>query len=43
MVACSEEDDRLEITVEATRYKAGARVVPRPFFNPPRKTAYPLD
>jgi aminomethyltransferase len=38
-----ETDLQFEITVEATRYKAGARVVPRPFFNPPRKTAYPLD
>jgi aminomethyltransferase len=36
-------DLQFEITVEATRYKAGARVVPLPFFKPPRKTAYPLD
>ncbi len=34
---------QFEITVEATRYKAGAHVVPLPFFNPPRKTAYPLN
>jgi aminomethyltransferase len=31
----------MEITVEAHRLKAGARVVPLPFFNPPRKTAVP--
>ncbi len=29
----------MEVTVEATRHKAPARVVPTPFFNPPRKTA----
>ena len=34
---------QFEITVEATRYKAGAHVVPLPFFNPPRKTACPLN
>jgi glycine cleavage system aminomethyltransferase T len=32
----------MEITVEAHRLKAGARVVPLPFFNPPRKTAVPV-
>jgi aminomethyltransferase len=32
---------QMEITVEATRRKAGARVVPLRFFNPPRKTAVP--
>ena len=32
---------QIEITVEATRQKAGAVVVPLPFFNPPRKTAVP--
>ena len=32
---------QMEITVEAHRLKAGARVVPLPFFNPPRKTAVP--
>jgi aminomethyltransferase len=32
---------RIEVTVEAHRLKAGARVVPLPFFNPPRKTAVP--
>jgi aminomethyltransferase len=31
----------IEVTVEAHRLKAGARVVPLPFFNPPRKTAVP--
>jgi aminomethyltransferase len=35
-------DLQFEITVEATRYKAGAHVVPLPFFNPPRKTEHPL-
>jgi len=30
-----------EITVEATRQKAAARIVPLPFFNPPRKIAVP--
>jgi aminomethyltransferase len=29
----------MEVTVEATRHTAPARVVPTPFFNPPRKTA----
>jgi len=32
---------QMEITVEANRLKAGARVTPLPFFNPPRKTAVP--
>ena len=32
---------QIEITVEAHRMKAGARVVPLPFFNPSRKTAVP--
>jgi aminomethyltransferase len=36
-------DLQFEITVEATRHKAAARVVQLPFFNPPRKTAHPLD
>jgi aminomethyltransferase len=31
----------MEVTVEAHRLKAGARVVALPFFNPPRKTAVP--
>jgi len=30
-----------EFTVEATRLRAAARVVPTPFLNPPRKTAVP--
>ncbi|HZN04777.1 MAG TPA: aminomethyltransferase family protein [Candidatus Polarisedimenticolia bacterium] len=32
---------QMEITVEAHRLKAGARVTPLPFFNPSRKTAVP--
>jgi hypothetical protein len=28
----------MEVTVEATRHKVGAKVVKTPFFNPPRKT-----
>jgi len=38
-----EEGTRVEfeITVEGVRHFAGARVVPTPFFNPPRKTATP--
>jgi aminomethyltransferase len=31
----------MEVTVEATRHRVGATVVPTPFFNPPRKTATP--
>jgi len=31
----------IEITVDAVRYRAGATVVPTPFFNPARKTAMP--
>ncbi|MDE3135367.1 MAG: aminomethyltransferase family protein [Acidobacteriota bacterium] len=33
---------QFEFTVEAVRYRVGARVVPLPFFNPPRKTATPV-
>ncbi len=33
---------QIEITVEATHYRAGADVVALPFFNPPRKTALPV-
>ena len=33
---------QMEYTVEAVRHKVGARVVPLPFFNPPRKTATPV-
>jgi hypothetical protein len=29
----------MELTVEAARKTVSARVVPIPFFNPPRKTA----
>ena len=32
----------IEMTIEATRHRAGATVVPLPFFNPPRKTAVPM-
>ena len=31
----------VEVTVEAVRHRVGAKVVPTPFFNPPRKTATP--
>ena len=31
----------VEMTVEAVRHRVSARVVPMPFFNPPRKTAIP--
>jgi aminomethyltransferase len=31
----------VELTVEAVRHTVAARVVPLPFFNPPRKTALP--
>jgi aminomethyltransferase len=32
---------QIEVTVEAVRHQVGAKVVPLPFFNPPRKTATP--
>lgn len=32
----------MELTVEAVRHAVSARVVPLPFFNPPRKTAVPV-
>jgi glycine cleavage system aminomethyltransferase T len=32
---------KLEVTVEAVRHSAAARVVKTPFFNPARKTATP--
>jgi glycine cleavage system aminomethyltransferase T len=32
---------RVEVTVEAVRQQVTARVVPIPFFNPPRKTKQP--
>ena len=31
----------IEVTVEAVRHRVNARVVPTPFFNPPRKMALP--
>jgi aminomethyltransferase len=33
---------QMEYTVEAIRHQVTARVVPLPFFNPPRKTATPV-
>jgi aminomethyltransferase len=32
---------QFEMTVEGVRHFVGAKVVPTPFFNPPRKTATP--
>jgi aminomethyltransferase len=32
----------IEMTVEAVRHTASAKVVPTPFFNPPRKTSVPI-
>jgi aminomethyltransferase len=32
----------MEMTVEAVRHTVSARIVPLPFFNPPRKTAVPI-
>jgi aminomethyltransferase len=32
-----------EVTVEAVRHRVPATVVKTPFFNPPRKTALPID
>jgi len=32
----------IEMTVEAVRQTVSAKVVPLPFFNPPRKTAVPV-
>ena len=32
---------QIEVTVEAVRHQVSAKVVPLPFFNPPRKTATP--
>ena len=34
---------QMEYTIEAVRQKVGASVVPMPFFNPPRKTATPVE
>jgi aminomethyltransferase len=33
----------MEYTIEAVRYRVGVTVVPMPFFNPPRKTATPVE
>jgi len=33
---------RIEMTVEAIRHTVSAKIVPMPFFNPPRKTAIPI-
>jgi aminomethyltransferase len=33
----------MEMTVEAVRHSVSAKVVPLPFFNPPRKTATPVS
>lgn len=33
---------QMEVTIEAVRQKAAAKVVKLPFFNPPRKTAVPV-
>jgi len=43
--SCAAPGSRVEfeITVEGTRHFAGAAVVKRPFFNPPRKTATPPE
>jgi hypothetical protein len=32
----------MEMTVEAVRQTVSAKLVPLPFFNPPRKTAVPV-
>jgi aminomethyltransferase len=32
----------MEMTVEAARHTVSAKVVPLPFFNPPRKTSIPI-
>ena len=34
---------QIEMTVEAIRHTVSAKIVPMPFFNPPRKTAIPID
>ena len=33
---------QMEMTVEVVRHTVAAKVVPLPFFNPPRKTAVPV-
>jgi hypothetical protein len=32
----------MELTVEAARHTVSAKIVPMPFFNPPRKMAVPV-
>jgi len=32
----------MEMTVESVRHTVSAKIVPMPFFNPPRKTAVPV-
>jgi glycine cleavage system T protein (aminomethyltransferase) len=34
---------QMEYTIEAVRHRVGVTVVPMPFFNPPRKTATPVE
>ncbi len=34
---------KMELTLEAVRHRVGATVVKTPFFNPPRKTATPVE
>jgi aminomethyltransferase len=48
-LACVERDAstagstlHIEMTVEAVRHTVSAKIVPLPFFNPPRKTAVPV-
>jgi aminomethyltransferase len=48
-LACVERDSStvgstlsMEMTVEAVRHTVSAKIVPTPFFNPPRKTAVPV-
>ena len=33
---------QVEMTVEAVRHTVSAKIVPTPFFNPPRKTTVPI-
>ncbi len=48
-LACVDRDSatvgstlNMEMTVEAVRHTVSAKIVPMPFFNPPRKTAVPV-
>jgi aminomethyltransferase len=34
---------QMEYTIEAVRHRVSASIVPLPFFNPPRKTATPVE